>query len=63
MIKKLLKLINLAENNIEQFNKNNKKIVPIRLHNVKKREIDRSTLHNIEGPFQLMHVDIANVEV
>ena len=58
--KKLLKLINLAENNIEQSNENNENIMPIRLDCVEKREIDRSTLYIMDGPFQLMHADIAN---
>ena len=41
--KALLKLINVAENSIEQFNKSDNKI-PTRLDYVEKREIDRSTL-------------------
>ena len=59
--KKLLKLINLAEYNIEQSNENNKNIMPIRLDCVGKREIDGSTLYIMDGPFQLMHADIANL--
>ena len=55
--KKLLKLINVAENSIEEFNKNDNQI-PIRLDYVEKREIDRSTLYSLNGPFQLMHADI-----
>ena len=60
--KKLLKLIDLAENNNEQFHGNNEKIVPIRLDQVEKREIDRSMLYSEDGPFQFMHIDIANLE-
>ena len=60
--KKLLKLIDPAENNIEQFNVNNENIVPIRLNYVEKKEIDRSTLCSLDGPFQLMHPDITNLE-
>ena len=59
--KKLLKLINEAENSIEEFNKNHNKI-PIRLDNAEKREIDRSTLYCFNSPFQLMHADIANLK-
>ena len=59
--KKLLKLINEAENSIEEFNKNQNKI-PIRLDNAEKREIDRSTLYCFNSPFQLMHADIANLK-
>ena len=57
--KKLLKLINVSENSIEGFNKNDNKI-SIRLDYVEKREIDRSTLYSLNSPFQLMHADIAN---
>ena len=60
--KKLLKLINVSENSIEGFNKNNNKI-SIRLDYVEKREIDRSTLYSFNSPFQLMHADIANLEI
>ena len=54
-------MINVAENSIEEFNKNNNE-TPIRLNYVKKREIDRSTVYSFNGPFQLMHADIANLE-
>ena len=47
--KKLLKLINVAENSTEEFNKNDNQI-PIRLDYVEKREIDRSTLYSLNGP-------------
>ena len=60
--KKLLKLINVSENSIEGFNKNDNKI-SIRLDYVEKREIDRSTLYSFNSPFQLMHADIANLEI
>ena len=60
--KKLLKLINVSENSIEGFNKNDNKI-SIRLDYVEKREIDRSTLYSLNSPFQLMHADIANLEI
>ena len=54
-------MINVAENSIEEFNKNDNE-TPIRLNYVKKREIDRSTVYSFNGPFQLMHADIANLE-
>ena len=60
--KKLLKLINVSENSIEGFNKNDNKI-SIRIDYVEKREIDRSTLYSLNSPFQLMHADIANLEI
>ena len=60
--KKLLKLINLAENNIAQFNENNQNSVPIRQDYLEKRKIDRSKLYSMDGLFRLMHTDIANLE-
>ena len=54
-------MINVAENSIEEFNKNDNE-TPIRLNYVKQREIDRSTVYSFNGPFQLMHADIANLE-
>ena len=59
--KKILKMINVAENSIEEFNKNDNK-TPIRLNYVEKREIDRSTVYSFNSPFQLMHADTANLE-
>ena len=59
--KKILKMINVAENSIEEFNKNDNK-TPIRLDYVEEREIDRSTVYSFNSPFQLMHADIANLE-
>ena len=59
--KKLSKLINIAENSIEKFNKTEDKI-PMRLDYVEKREIGRSTLYIFNGLFQLVHADIANLE-
>lgn len=35
---------------------------PTRLHYVKKREIDRSTLCSFTDLFQIIHADIANLE-
>ena len=53
----LLRLINLAEQKINDENK-----VPTRIDYVKKREIDRSTLYSFDGPFQLIHADLGNLE-
>ena len=56
----LLKLINLVENDIDQINKTNQ--IPTRTDYVTKREIDRSTMYTFDGPFQLVHADVANLE-
>ena len=50
-------MINLAEQKINDENK-----VPTRIDYVKKREIDRSTLYSFDGPFQLIHADLGNLE-
>ena len=60
--KMLSKLIDLVENSIEQLNKNNK-IIPIMLDYVEKIEIDRSTLYSLDGPFRLIHANIANLGI
>ena len=49
----LLKLINLAEQKINDENQPKKR---------EKREIDRSILHSFHGPFQLVHADVGNLE-
>ena len=54
----LLKLIILADN--KNFIDNDK--TPNRTDYVKKREIDRSTLYSFDGPFQLLHSDVGNLE-
>ena len=56
----LLKLINLTENDTDQINKTNQ--IPTRTNYLRKRGIDRSTLHSFDGPFQLVHADVANLE-
>ena len=48
----LLKLIVLADDDK----------TPTRTDYVEKREIDRSTLHSFDGPFQLLHADVGNLE-
>ena len=45
--KQLLKLIDLLENNKKK---------------IEKREINRSTLYSLDGFFQFLHTDIANLE-
>ena len=54
----LLKLIDLADN--KDFLDDNK--VPTRADYLEKREIDRSTLYSFDGPFQLLHADVRNLE-
>ena len=58
--KKLADLISVAEN-FHLINKIASKTLPIRLDYVEKREIDRSTLYSIDGLFQLVQADIANL--
>ena len=53
----LLKLIGLVEQNIDDEEK-----IPTRVGYVEKREIDRSTLYSFDGPFQLIHADVGNLE-
>ena len=55
----LLKLVDLLQNNIKKINDEK---VPIRLGYVEKKEIDRSTLYSFDGPFQLLHADVANLK-
>ena len=54
----LLKLIDLVGN--KDFLNDDK--VPTRTDYVEKREIDRLTLYNFDGPFQLLHADVGNLE-
>ena len=35
---------------------------PTRTDYVEKREIDRSTLYSFDGPFQLLHAHVGNLE-
>ena len=60
--KLLLKLINLIENDIGQITQAKEGQIPTRLDYVEKREIDRSTLYSFDGPFQLIHADVAKLE-
>ena len=52
------KLVNLLDSK-NVFNDNK---VPTRTDYVEKREIDRSTLFSFDGPFQLLHADVGNLE-
>ena len=54
----LLKLILSADN--KDFLDDNK--APTRADYVEKREIDRSILYSFDGPFQLLHADVGNLE-
>ena len=54
----LLKLTNLAHN--KNFLDDNKFLT--RTDYEEKREIDRSTLYSFDGPFQLLHADVGNLE-
>ena len=56
--KQLLKLVNLADNK-DLLNDGR---LPTRVDYVEKREIDRSILYNFDGPFQLLHADVGNLE-
>ena len=52
-----MKLILAGDNKPEDNEK-----IPTRVDFIEKREIDRSTLYSFDGPFQLIHVDIGNLE-
>ena len=56
--KQLYKLVNLADS--KNFLDDGK--LPTRADYVEKREIDRSTLYSFDGPFQLLHADVGNLE-
>ena len=53
----LLKLTLFAHNKLHDEEK-----VPTRVDYVVKREIHRSTLYSFDGPFQLIHADVGNLE-
>ena len=56
--KLLYKRVNLIDSK-SIFNEDK---APTRADYVEKREIDRSTLYNFDGPFQLLHADVGNLE-
>ena len=53
-----LKLVNLADG--KDFLDDNE--VPTRTDYLEEREIDQSTLYSFDGPFQLLHADVGNLE-
>ena len=53
----LLKLIILADNRLKDEEK-----IPTKADFIKKREVDRPTLYSFDGPFQLLHADVGNLE-
>ena len=54
----MYKLINLIDSK-SIFNEDK---APTRADYVEKREIDRSTIYNFDGPFLLLHADVGNLE-
>ena len=60
--KLFLKFINLIENVIDLVDKTKDDKIPTRLDYAEKREIDRSTIYSFNGPFQLIHADVPNIE-
>ena len=57
--KQLFKLVNLADNKDFLSSKD----IITRVDYVEKTEIDRSTLYSFNGPFQLLHVHVGNLEI
>ena len=57
--KQLFKLVNLADNKDFLSSKD----IFTRVDYVEKREMDRSSLYSFNGPFQLLHVDVGNLEI
>ena len=57
--KPLFKLVNLADNKDFLSSKD----IFTRVDYVEKRETDRSSLYSFNGPFQLLHVDVGNLEI
>ena len=56
--KNFFKLVNLLENDNVIFDTNSVN----RTDYVEKREIDHSALYSFDGPFQLCHTDVGNLE-
>ena len=56
--KNFFNVVNLLDNNVI-FDSNDK---VNRTDFVEKREIDHSTLYSFDGPFQLLHADVGNLE-
>ena len=57
--KQLFKLVNLADNKDFLSSKD----IFTWVDYVEKRETDRSSLYSFNGPFQLLHVDVGNLEI
>ena len=57
--KQLFKLVNLADNKDFLSSKD----IFTRVDYVEERETDRSSLYSFNGPFQLLHVDVGNLEI
>ena len=51
----------LALENFDDLNRKESKTLPIRLEYSQKQEIDRSTLYSVDGPFQIVHANIADL--
>ena len=48
----------------EHFLEDEKSTIPIKIIFVEKKDdIDRSTLYSFDGPFQLLHADVGNLEL
>ena len=58
--KNFFKLLNLLDNNNVDFRSEDG--TEERTDYVEKREIDHSTLYSFDGPFQLVHADVRNLE-
>ena len=57
-----IEFVKLFDRNIN-FLGGEKKLIPIKTTFVEKKgDIDRSTLYNFDGPFQLLHADVCNLE-
>ena len=53
----LLELIGPIEQSIDDDEK-----IPTRVDYLEKGETDRSTLYSFDGPFQLIHADVGNLQ-
>ena len=62
-MKKNIEFVKLFDR-IVNFLGNEKSSVPVKTMFVEKKDddIDRSTLYSFDGPFQLLHVDVGNLE-
>ena len=58
----MLKTLLLKLNSLVDIKLDNEDKVPTRVDYAEKSEIDRSTLYNFDGPFQLIYADVGNLE-